>query len=456
MASSLFVLFVSVLFVTLQATTTQGIVNTKIDRIIDLSSQLVRIVDRIYIDDIDGPYKITPDHPKSLAYIDAILEGESFTIRNIDNVTYEVDLKGKTAKPLVVTCVYIRLLEPYPAEIRQADRQLVRYNGYQTSLSPYLTKAITTRIKLPTNSRLESFTRASIMTTGTNKITYGPFKDIPANKAEPLMLHFENNSPFYAVTTLMRDIEVSPWARSINIVNQMKVAHVGAKLKGPFSRIEFQRDHGNGLNAVRHFGIELPKLARDIFYRDGIGNITTSSLRKTSTHIVATLKPRFPLFGGWMTDFILGYKVPSSSFLNEPASGNNYRLSIPFIDIMHDQMFVEDATVKITLPAGSTNIEVVGGQIDFERGQDEQNYSYLDVIGRPVIVLKKRNVVNQHLEGKPLVVRYNYTKIYMIQEPILLIGAAIGTLILTALYSKMSTKVTGPVVAGVGVKAKSD
>lgn len=422
---------------------TNAIVNNKIDRIIDLSTQLVKITERIYIEEYNNNdlyvIKLLPDHKQRLSFIDATLNGASIDLVEKLDGSYEANLSGHSLKqPLVVTSIYTKLLQPYPAEITQNQRQLVKYEGSQTTLSPYLTKTITTRIKLPQSSRLESFTKATKMTTGSNKLTYGPFKDVQPNQSERLTIHYENNTPFVATTNLLRTIEVSPWAGTINIVNEVKVSHAGAKLKGPFSRFEYQRDHTNGMNSVRNFVVELPKLSRDIYFRDGIGNISTSNVKTMGTKTVVGIKPRFPLFGGWVTDFNLGYKVPINDFLNEPKSGNNFRLSIPFSDILYENMYIEDATVKIYLPAGATNIDV-RGSITFERLIDDTNYSYLDVIGRPVVTLKKSNIVAQHLENKPIVIRYDYSKIYMLQEPLLLLAAAIGAMIIATIYSKMSS-----------------
>lgn len=432
-----------VVFVTvLTGTATDAIVNSKIDRIIDLSSQVVKITERIHVEDLDvGLYKILvePSHRDRLAYIEATINGQVLPLVDKQDGSYDVDLTGKSPKPLTVTSVFTKLLQPYPAEITQGSRQFVLYSGSQTTLTPYQTKTITTKIKLPQGSRLESFTKATKMTTGTNKLVYGPFKDVPANNATPFSIHFENNSPFVAVTSLLRTVEVSPWAQSINIVNQVKVAHVGAKLKGPFSRIDYQRDHSNGISSVKSLSAELPKVAREIYYRDGIGNISTSTVRTSSTKTMVNIKPRFPLFGGWITDFYLGYRVPISEFLNEPASGSNFRLSVPFTDVLYENMFIEDAEVRIILPAGANGIEVKAGAIDVERLRDDINYSYLDVIGRPVVILRKSNVVSQHVDGKTIIVRYNYSKIYMAQELLLLMAAVIGTLLLTALYSKLTS-----------------
>ena len=427
----------------LQCALTSAIVNNKIDRIIDLSSQLVKVVERIHIEDKVGLYKIIIEqsHRDRLAFIEASISGKALKLIEKPDGSYEVDLTGHDAKPLVVTGIYTKLLQPYPSEIRQADRQLVRYQGSQVTLSPYLTKASTTKIKLPQGSRLESFSRANKMTTGTNKLTYGPFKDVQPMQSDVLIIHYENNSPFVAVTSLLRTVELSPWSQAIKIVNEVKLAHVGAKLKGPFSRIDYQRDHSNGVSSVKVFGSELPRSARDIYFRDGIGNISTSNVRHTNVGTFVAIRPRFPLFGGWVTEFNLGYKVPIKDFLNEPASGNNYRLSVPFADILYDNMYVEDALLKIILPAGASGIEVVGAT-NFDRLPDEISYSYLDLFGRPVVVLRKSNIVAQHLDGKPLVLRFNYNKLYCCQEPLLLIGAVLATLILTTFYSKLHSKST--------------
>lgn len=435
--STLFFILLAILY----CQVANAIVNTKIDRIIDLSSQLVKITDRIQIEDNSvGLYTILidPSHRERLAHIEATINGQTVDLVAKQDGSYEANLAGQSTKQhLVVNTVFTKLLEPYPSEISQNQRQLVRYQGLQQPLSPYLTQTATTRIKLPSSSKIESFTKATKLTTGSNKLTYGPFKDVGPKQSEPLTIHFENNTPFVAVTTLLRTVEVSPWTRSINIVNDVKVKHIGAKLKGPFSRFEYQRDLSNGLSSVRNFVVELPKTSSSIYYRDGIGNISTSNVRVTSSKTVVGVKPRFPLFGGWMTDFNLGYTVPLNEFLNEPVSGNNFRLSLPFADVLYENMFIEDAIVRIYLPAGASDIEVKG-PIDFKRSVDDLSYSYLDVIGRPVVVLTKSNIVSQHLEGKPLVIRYNYSKLFMLQEPILLLAAAIGMFILAILYSKMS------------------
>ena len=59
----------------------------------------------------------------------------------------------------------------------------------------------------------------------------------------------------------------------------------------------------------------LPASARDVYYRDEIGNISTSNLREIEDSVELELKPRFPLFGGWKTHYLMGYNVPSYQYL---------------------------------------------------------------------------------------------------------------------------------------------
>jgi len=64
----------------------------------------------------------------------------------------------------------------------------------------------------------------------------------------------------------------------------------------------------------------LPELATDVYYRDEIGNISTSNLRQEDDGGVGLeLRPRFPLFGGWKTHYVIGYNLPS--FANLFSSG---------------------------------------------------------------------------------------------------------------------------------------
>lgn len=91
-------------------------------------------------------------------------------------------------------------------------------------------------------------------------------------------------------------------------------------------------------------------LASDVYYRDDIGNISTSALRILDDSVEVDLRPRFPLFGGWKTHYVLGYNVPSYEYLY--TKGDNFVLNMRLLDHIFDDMLVDDFTLKIILPEG--------------------------------------------------------------------------------------------------------
>lgn len=82
-------------------------------------------------------------------------------------------------------------------------------------------------------------------------------------------------------------------------------------LQGEWSRLDLMRDpHTFGQAAIRGFVASLPVRAHSIYFKDAIGNISTSQVKygPQSTELIIT--PRYPLYGGWQTEFVLGYSIP--------------------------------------------------------------------------------------------------------------------------------------------------
>lgn len=155
------------------------------------------------------------------------------------------------------------------------------------------------------------------------------------------------------VTNLLRHIEISNWG-NVAVEETIDIYHSGAKLKGPFSRFDYMRKQG-GQASVKAIKTELPPTAVDVYYRDEIGNISTSNLRKPSKkndYAELEIRPRFPLFGGWKTHYTVGYNVPTYQYLFN--KGNDYTLKMKLIDHIYDDQFIEEATVRIILPEFAT------------------------------------------------------------------------------------------------------
>lgn len=128
-----------------------------------------------------------------------------------------------------------------------------------------------------------------------------------------MVVHFENNIPFLTVTEMTRLIEVSHWG-NIAVEETLIIQNLGAALDGSFSRLDF--DYGIGQKtAVKSFKTILFAAAKDIYYRDEIGNISTSMVRESLDYTEVELMPRFPLMGGWKTRYTIGYNLPAYEFL---------------------------------------------------------------------------------------------------------------------------------------------
>lgn len=164
--------------------------NKNVDRTIDLASQLVKI-----------SYKITLEHRakkpiqyytfilpaaerKALAYLsvkDSAKKELKYTEEiNTEGVTQiTVNVPGASPNPVVyIETVSSKSLEPYPVEIQQSDRQLVRYFGNAYFYSPYKTLTQKTAIHL-SSKNVESFTSVKPSLQSDTTITYGSYDNIP-------------------------------------------------------------------------------------------------------------------------------------------------------------------------------------------------------------------------------------------------------------------------------------
>ena len=236
-------------------------------------------------------------------------------------VDFSEELSAGKSTQIQVEVVLFGLVRPYPEEISQQEKQLVVFKGNHFYYSLYPTVSQTTSVNLASD-KTESYSQLKPTSKSDSTITYGPYENTKPFEQNELNVHYENNSPFLTVTNLHRTIEVSLWG-NIAVEETIDMSHTGAKLKGSFSRFEYMRRQG-GQSSVKAFKTLLPSSAADVYYRDEIGNISTSNLRVPSKSkgepVELELRPRFPLFGGWKTHYTVGYNLPVYQYLHN--SGN--------------------------------------------------------------------------------------------------------------------------------------
>lgn len=418
-----------------------------VDRTIDLSTQLLKISTKITLENSGkSPLKsfliaVEPSSKNHLAFIGA-KDGNNKDLRITETTVkghesakfWRVDLKDPVSAgaAVVITneAVFTKLIQPYPTAITQQEDQLVKYTGNLYVYSPYPVTSQKTNVIVNTKS-IESFSKVKPFSQQDGVIQYGPYPNIAAFSEKELAVHYKNNSPFLTVTRVERLIEVSHWG-NIAVEELIEIEHTGAKLKGPFSRYDYQQDHHSGPASVRMYKTMLPASASDVYYRDTNGNISTSNMKVRKDSVELDLRPRYPLFGGWRTHYTLGYNVPSYEYLYH--IGNEYLLKMRVIDHIFDDMQVDELTTKIILPEGSTSIKL-NVPYSVTKLPDSLHYTYLDTKGRPVITFKKSNLVENHIQDFQL--RYTFPRLLMLQEPLLVVGFLYMLFLFVIIYVRL-------------------
>lgn len=98
-------------------------------------------------------------------------------------------------------------------------------------------------------------------------------------------------------------------------------------MKGEFSRVTYgSKSQSEAKNAYKGMDFDLPYEIWGLYYRDEVGNITTSNAwRDSSARAVhVALAPRFSLLGGWKSNWELGYNFKTEGLLFN--SGNKFEL----------------------------------------------------------------------------------------------------------------------------------
>merc|ERR1712080_557338 len=317
--------------------------------------------------------------------------------------------------------------------------------GYCYLAYPVTTQTTTVALA---SSNVESYTKTKPVSLSDSTITYGPYKDVAAFSSSELIVHGENNSPMLVVSSLSRVIEVSMWG-NLAVEETIDVVNRGAELKGSFSRYEFQREN-SGVSSVKNFKTLLPAAAKDVYYRADIGNISTSHLKVMDDAVELDLRPRFPLFGGWKTHYVIGYNVPSYEYIF--FKGDDHVLNMRLIDHIYDDMLIEQAEVKVILPEGVTGLQL-DTPFPIARGDDTKHFTYLDTTGRTVVTLRSspgQFLTESHIQDFQL--QFFYPHRAMLTEPLILVSAFFLLFLLAIIYVRLDFSIT--VDAGAEVKMK--
>ena len=173
--------------------------------------------------------------------------------------------------------------------------------------------------------------------------------------------------------------------------------------------------------------MRLPRGSRDPYFTDEIGNVSTSKFRSSPREAHLELKPRYPLFGGWNYTFTVGWNNHLSRFL--VRDGAKHTLQVPFLEGA-DNVVYQDIRARIILPEGAMNIHVEGLSPDMTVTQAVHK-TFMDTIGRSVIVIEATNLDDEHAK-RPINVSYEYHSLALLRKP-LVVAIAVGMIFIASL-----------------------
>ncbi|KAI1190996.1 oligosaccharyltransferase alpha subunit [Nemania serpens] len=362
-------------------------------------------------------------------------------------------LPSNGQQTLGISFYYLNALKPLPASITQADKQYLAYSFSAYCPSAYPTLKQKTEVKLPspdvpdyTKIAGNGETKEFPVKQG-SKLTYGPFPEVPAGASSPVSVRYEFNKPVTHVSQLERDVEVSHWGGNVAFEERYTLFHHGANLSSQFSRVKWaQSQYFNPQTfALKEMKFVLGAGSKDAYYTDVIGNVSTSRFRVSKREAVLELKPRYPVFGGWKYPFTVGWNADSNNYLKK--SNGKFLLNVPLIEgpKQAEGVEYEHVDVRVILPEGAENVKfyttapessITHHSVDIVR-------TYLDTVGRTVLTIKARNLVDE-LRDRELVVSYEYSTAAALRKPFVIFTSTmtvfVGIWLLSKLDMSFSTK----------------
>lgn len=149
---------------------------------------------------------------------------------------------------------------------------------------------------------------------------------------------------------------------------------------------------------------------------DEIGNNSKSQLLYFKDYTTFKYQPRYPLLGGWKTQYTLRYSVPVHEYLSRNLLDYFY-LKIRAIDHVLNEAYIKKSTVKILLPEGAFLVQVKHPNW-FDAVTDEVEYTTLCLFGRSTVILNGSMLLENHISN--VKITYLFSSVYLLRVPLLI------------------------------------
>ena len=344
---------------------------------------------------------------------------------------YDVLLQGN--EDIVVKEDYFEKLLFKPKNIYIKEDQLELFTDTVNLISPYRVKSTTTIVILPSEkTKLIKYTKSNSNKSG-EKLIYALTEEIPPFAIRKLYIHYLNNKPLMVFNYATKTFQISHWG-NIAVTEEYQLENIGAKLIGEFGRIDYDDGVTGGKNALKKIRAKLPLRAWGLWYRDEIGNVSTSAARRDMNDVDLELTPRFPILGGWKSNYDIGYNLPTKFHVKTNNQGN-YMVNLTF-GMPYKNMLAKNYTVKIILPETADNIKI-NLPIDTQYiVKYDKEYGCLDLFGRKSIIIKLNNMYDVY--NTNIFISYDYKWTMLFVKPIILIVYFLILFSIFIIYSRVN------------------
>lgn len=326
------------------------------------------------------------------------------------------------------------MLSPYPTKIMELETQQVMLTTVLGVPSVYETTSQTVTVTLPANAgEINSHFPENAKKLSGKKVEF----TVPTGfkKTDMIKVHFAFDQVLPILTSVMKTIEVSQLGQVVAVNEDITLVNRAAGINGEFSRSPYMHmkyAQGNVPFTLGHtlqsIDAVVPETAFDIHYRDVIGNISSSNARRDMDLTRVSLRPRFPLSGGWKSEFSFMYNLPfDPEFVRQKQGRDEFMLAVPVGHSLAN-VFAENVDVRIILPAGASDIKISVPGRQVSNLEIQKMFGWLDTpllgsdSGRTVLSFSTGPfVAGERNSLKPtLFVTYTLSPVALLKAPILL------------------------------------
>lgn len=312
-------------------------------------------------------------------------------------------------------------LKPVPDILEGLDSQYMRYEGSSYFYSPYKTKSMRATLALGSSDITSKKGFIDPVEYHGKRITMGPYKNVPPFSHNAVSVRFKNDRGFLVATQMEKLFYISQW-RSISVKEEYHVINAAARHEGEWSRADHSTSsksrYGTSISDV---WANLPADADHVDYKDLIGNVTSSKLRKsrggkTPLRVVF----RYPMMGGWRNHFWITYEILLKNYVN--SAGNEHIFELPLFPSLDIDLLCEDLNVRVLLPEGARSIQVIDHpSLDFTSAQSVERTT-LTIIGRPTITMNFKMLRSKSKHVPTVRIKYRYNTGLVWVTPLFIAG----------------------------------